>query len=541
MLPNFFAKTFFKSSVTPAPKSKGIPETVLILLISLFIMAAHNWQFFENAANVYETHNNYALSMLLIFSLHFLLLFICLALLGFGRLLKGMLALVLVTSASAAYFTDTYNVIIDADMLDNVVKTDAAEARDLLSIKQFVYILLLGVLPAWLVWRTPVQTKSFIKRIIWRLAILVISFVILLGNVLIASEFYATYIREHANVRYYSTPLGPYVEMITYINQEYIQADQTAFQIIAPDATRTPSDKPKLMLLVVGETVRADHFGLNGYQRNTTPRLSELDVINYTNVMACGTSTAHSLPCMFSAQGREFFTKSKANNQENLLDILYKTGVKTVWLDNNSSSKGVADRVTYLDSKSSSNNPVCDTECRDLGMLQQSQTWLQQQDSSADKIVILHQMGSHGPAYYKRYPKEFEMYPDTCQSNQLDSCTQQQIINTYDNTIAYTDHFLAESIEWLKTKQQDYDVSMLYISDHGESLGEGGLYLHGYPYMFAPIEQKHVPMVYWSPVYSQTQMQQSNAQLSHDNMFHSVLGWYDVSTQAYQPELDIFH
>lgn len=516
---------------------KSVGETRLILIVSIFILATHNWQFFHHASQAYQAHENYWLSLLLVSSLHLLLLFLCLSLLGFGRVLKALLSLVLITSASAAYFTDTYNVIIDVDMLDNVMKTDAAEARDLLSLQQGLYILLLGVLPAWLIWSLPSQPKPLLKLVFWRIASFVIGMVVLVGNTLVASEFYATYIREHANVRYYSTPLGPYVEMILYIQQQLDSGDE-AFQIIAPNANRTAGEKPKLMVMVVGETVRAANWGLSGYTRNTTPRLSELNVINYTNVMACGTSTAASLPCMFSAQKRTEFDKRSANNQENLLDILNKTGVDIVWFDNNSSSKGVADRVTYINSKSSATNPVCDSECRDEGMILQSQQWLDGLNADTDKLVLLHQMGSHGPAYYKRYPKEFEAFTDTCLSNQLDSCSQQQIINTYDNTIVYTDHFLAETIAWLKEKQDHYQVSMLYISDHGESLGEGGLYLHGYPYMLAPVEQKHVPMVYWASEYTDSQQQAKDNKLSHDELFHSVLGWYNVTSQVYEPGLD---
>jgi lipid A ethanolaminephosphotransferase len=516
---------------------KTIGETKLILLTSVFILATHNWQFFHHAAQSYQGHENYWLSLLLVTSLHFLLLFLFLLMLGFGRVLKALLSLVLITSASAAYFTDTYNVIIDMDMLDNVMKTDAAEARDLLSVQQALYIIFLGVIPAWLIWRLPTNQTPLTNLFVWRVVGFVAGGAILAGNVLVASEFYATYIREHANVRYYSTPLGPYAEMILYTEQQ-LNAGQEGFKIIAPNASRTAGDKPKLMVMVVGETVRAANWGLSGYERNTTPRLSELDVINYTNVMACGTSTAASLPCMFSAQKRTEFDKRSANNQENLLDILHKTGVDIVWFDNNSSSKGVADRVTYINSKSSATNPVCNTECRDEGMIQQSQQWLEGLNADTDKLVLLHQMGSHGPAYYKRYPEQFEAFTDTCLSNQLDSCSQQQIINTYDNTIVYTDHFLAETINWLQEKQDHYQVSMLYISDHGESLGENGLYLHGYPYMLAPIEQKHVPMVYWASEYTNSQQQAKDNKLSHDELFHSVLGWYNVTSQVYKPGLD---
>jgi len=525
--------------------SKPISESKLILLVSLFVLATHNIGFFQNTVQVYQTHDNLSLSLLLVSVLHGSLLFLAFSLLGFGWLLRILLAATLVISASAAYFTDTYNVIIDVDMIDNSLKTDPEEVRDLLSIQQGLYILFLGLVPAWLVLTIPLTQSTWAKRIAWRLGSFTMVMAVMVGTLVTAADFYATYIRENATLRYYSTPLAPLYEVGLYVDQEFIGQNQAPFQIIAPQATRTTGSKPKLSVMIVGETLRADHVGLNGYERDTTPLLAQEQVVSYSNVSSCGTSTAFSLPCMFSVQQRSNYSKQQAGNMENALDILQKTGVNVVWIDNNSSSKGVADRVDYREAKSSQYNTICNPECRDVGMLPIASTWLQDLPAKQDKLVVLHQMGSHGPAYYKRYPKQFEKFTDVCESNQLDSCSRQQIINTYDNTVLYTDYFLAQTIHWLEQQQANYDVSMLYISDHGESLGEGGLYLHGYPYMFAPKEQTHVPMIAWvadnhSLISYEELSKKKDQELSHDELFHTLLGMYGVEAEVYEAGMDLF-
>src|SRR5690606_4311384 len=163
-------------------------------------------------------------------------------------------------------------------------------------------------------------------------------------------------------------------------------------------------------------------------------------------------------------------------------------GVNVVWRDNNSSSNGVADRVTFEDFKTSTTNPNCDSECRDIGMLDDFDKLVKPDAHTKgsnkaspiarDTLILLHQMGNHGPAYFKRYPEAFEEFKPVCMTNELSKCDNQSVINGYDNAIRYTDYFLHNVIDTLKAYEQDYDVVMVYISDHGESLGENNIYLH---------------------------------------------------------------
>jgi lipid A ethanolaminephosphotransferase len=238
---------------------------------------------------------------------------------------------------------------------------------------------------------------------------------------------------------------------------------------------------------------------------------------------------------MFSALGREKYDKEKALAQENALDVLAKHGVEVLWRDNNSDSKGVATRVTYEDYKSPTLNPICSGECRDIGMLSGLDDYISQHKDK-DMMIVLHQMGNHGPEYYRRYPKAFERFKPACQTGELRDCSQEEIDNAYDNAILYTDYFLSEVIQFLKKYDEQYEVAMLYVSDHGESLGEHGFYLHAAPYIMAPKEQTHVPVIAWLGKHFDYSMEDikpyQHLAISHDDLFCSLLIAYELETKS---------
>jgi lipid A ethanolaminephosphotransferase len=304
--------------------------------------------------------------------------------------------------------------------------------------------------------------------------------------------------------------------------------------------------KPSLVILVVGETARADHFGLNGYKRNTTPLLEKENIINFSQFFSCGTSTAVSLPCMFSALEREGYDGKKARQQEGLLDVINHAGLSVLWRDNNSGCKGTCDRITNEKSNNSNQTEFCnDDGCYDDILLHDLNSKI---TSNKSQIIVLHQQGSHGPEYYRRYPEEMTHYAPVCTTNQLHDCSNEQVVNAYDNTIRYTDQFLVRTINWLKEHEKQFNTAMIYISDHGESLGENRLYLHGMPYSIAPDAQIHVPFLMWlsedfkqdNRINEKCLRQLSNKHFSHDNLFHSVLGMLDINTTARQEDQDIF-
>lgn len=508
-------------------------------------MVFTNLAFFKGVLGVYPLILENTAFLISVFLLFNCITVIVLSLFCYRHTIKPVLILIVIISSFTAYFMDSYTNIIDETMIDNILQTNLKEALELFSIKQFFYVLFLGVFPAIYIYKTPLKKQPFAQAVIARMKLLGVLSLIVAGILWLFSNYYFSFLREHRSLRYYVNPIYYMLSAAKYATKSYRHPDMP-LKKIALDAKISPLDSQReLIVFIVGETARADHFSLNGYHKKTNPLLEKEDIINFTNVTSCGTSTAHSVPCMFSIYTRDSYDKNKVKNTQNALDILKHVGVNVLWLDNNSSSKGVADRVPYIDYKTADNNPICDTECRDEGMLVNIQNYIDQH-KTGDIFIVLHQMGNHGPAYFKRYPKEFEKFTPTCKTNQFESCTKEEISNAYDNAILYTDYFLSKVIGVLKNNNSKFEAAMFYASDHGESLGENGLYLHGLPFMMAPDSQKNIPLILWfgdgfhaDDIDVNALRDRTNQKISHDNIFHTLLGLFEVETNVYNKDLDI--
>ena len=526
---------------------KHITQNRLIILVSIFFVLFYNYSFFDNVLTTYpwtEQNKGFLLSLPIVLVSITALFF---TLLSSKFTTKPLLIIVLLLSSMTAYFMNTYQVVIDDSMIRNTLQTDTKEAMDLFSFKQVLYFLFLGLLPAFLVYKTPIHYLSF-NASLWEKSkqiLLLLSIAIL--AIFIFSKHYTSFAREHKPLRYSANPSYWIYSVGNYIYKTF-NSTPIEVKALGTDAkvNRNLNTLPKLVILVVGEAVRADHLALNGYDKNTTPKLSQEDIINFPNVYACGTSTAESVPCMFSIYDKEDYSYKKGIGTENILDVLNHTGeVSVLWRDNNSDSKGVALRVPYEYYKSPLNNTICiEDECRDEGMLVGLDTYIQKQNSN-DILIVLHQMGNHGPAYFKRYTKAYEKFTPVCQTNQLEQCTKEEISNAYDNAILYTDDFLTKTIDLLKKYEHTHQTAMLYMSDHGESLGEKGIYLHGLPYFMAPDAQTHIAALAWfSTTLKKSKniaTMDANKKYTQDNLFHTLLGLFDVETKVYKPKLDIFN
>ncbi len=511
-------------------------QTPIIILVVLFIMVTGNSALFKGILKIYPlTAANvpFLASLTLFFTLITGVFFL---LICRGKATRWLLAIFLIITSLTAYYMDHYGVIIDTVMIDNLFQTNKNEAAGLITSSFLRSLILFGVIPALLVVKFTPKNDSSKHQLKSKLKLLLIAVGLMIAAILPFTADYTSFIREHKIVRFYANPTYAVYSTIKYVIQQFKTSSQhLPLTKIAKDAVLAePSNSPKeLIILVVGETARADRFSLNGYQRNTNPALSRENIVSFRNVTACGTSTGVSVPCMFSSLGHAHYDKQKALSQENVLDILKRNGVEILWRDNNSDSKGVATRVKYEDFKSPTLNQNCDAECRDSGMLIGLDRFIAS-NNNKDILIVLHQMGNHGPEYYRRYPKAFERFTPSCQTGELRDCTKDEIDNAYDNAILYTDYFLAEVINFLKKYDDSHETAMLYLSDHGESLGEHGLYLHAAPYLIAPKEQTRVPAIAWFGKqfeYKTEDIKQLiDYPLSHDDLFCSLLWGFEINT-----------
>ncbi len=313
-------------------------------------------------------------------------------------------------------------------------------------------------------------------------------------------------------------------------------------------AASNGNSKPKLLVIVVGETMRAANWGLNGYERQTTPKLNDRNVINFPHVTSCGTSTAVSLPCMFSPLGHDDYDERYIKSHESLFDVLKHAGIDVEWFDNQSGCKGVCEGVKNETLSLQSFPDLCASgRCYDEALVERLKDELKKNSgSNDDKVVVLHQLGNHGPSYYQRYPEPFGRFVPVCKTADLNKCQKNEIVNAYDNGVLYTDSVLDSLIAALKYQSQ-YSAAMLYVADHGESLGENGVYLHGLPYSIAPKEQTHVPMTWWldkgfigsTGLDDDCLYKNADGKYSHANLFSSILGLMQVATSVYKPDQDI--
>lgn len=524
----------------PAGPALGINR--LILLSALTFTLLFNQAFFRNAAQVYggSLHGWSFVGSLGIFL--FAVTVLLLSLLCVRHLTKPVLILLLLIGASSSYYMNRYNIVIDTTMLTNVIATDSKEVKDLVSLKLVLQMLFLGLLPAWLVWRTRIECAPFLRECRNRVLMVMATSLLALLSATPFGADYASFFREHKLLRYYANPVTAIYSTIRFISDAAASAQDAIRAPLGLTAHIPVTDLDReLVILVVGEAARADHLGLNGYARNTTPLLANENVLTLRDASSCGTATAYSVPCMFSLSDRSDFDLEEAGHTENLLDVLQHAGVGVLWRDNNSDSKGVTAAIEFQDFQTSDTNKRCDDECRDIGMLDGLDDWIAAHPTG-DLTIVLHQMGNHGPAYYKRYPPEFERFLPSCGTSELANCTQEQITNSYDNALLYTDFFLSQVIAFLKQHDSTFETAMLYMSDHGESLGENGLYLHGLPYVLAPEAQKHVAGLLWFgdsyEIDRELVKQRIQAPVSHDDYFHTVLGLMEIQTPEYNPEKD---
>lgn len=535
--------TLLPSRLTTQP---SININMVIILASIYFSAVLNHPIIQK---VY-TLSDYNLPLYLVSHLLLFCAFtIIFSLLAWPYIFKIVLIPLLLTSALTFYASIKYNVMFDYTMIENIFETNSGEAFSYINLSSIISFIMLGLIPALLLLKVKITYHSSILKMLFYRGMLLCSVIFMIA--LIAVFYYKDYASIGRNNSYLNKMLNPahVYNTFKYVNKNYL-TQPMQYKKLGEDAhlTEAANGKPTLMLLVQGETARAENIAYNGYPRDTNPYTENMGIIAFQDVSTCGTATAASLPCMYSNMTRSTYDKQRAVSQDNVLDILSHAGVQVHWLDNDGGDKKVAQNIAKEKINKEDNSDLCNQEsCFDEVLIRQLPKLIEQ-DPSKNKLLVLHLIGSHGPTYYQRYPADKTLFKPACERSDIENCSQEEIVNVYDNTIAYTDYVLAQAITLLKQYQQQYNIALFYLSDHGESLGENGLYLHGTPYVVAPKEQTHVPWFMWASddYFSNKGIDKSCLQqsalddaVSHDNLFHTLLGFYGVDTQQKKQALDI--
>ncbi|WP_311568115.1 phosphoethanolamine transferase [Photobacterium arenosum] len=521
--------------------------TTFIMLMAAYFSLVLNQpvvnEIFTLSTNVPDVWFPYTAPLLLFFA--FIIIFSCLAV---PYLIKPIMIILTLTSAGALFSANTYHVLFDTDMMENIFETNTSEVSFYINASSLMFLFLYGVIPSILIACVNFNYRdSWVKEFTSRLILVLVS---VTGIALIALTSYKDYASVGRNNHYLNRMIIPahVYNTYKYINKTYLTTPLEYIEL-GQDATLVPAPngKPTLLIFVLGETARGMNFHQNGYARETNPYTKDLGLVSFQDVSSCGTYTALSVPCMFSNMTRQQYNKKRANAQDNVVDVIARSGVETLWIDNDGGDKGVAKHTQLIKIDGSKQNKNCNgSTCYDTEMFAEAQRFIDKDD--ANKFLVLHSIGSHGPTYWQRYPDQNATFTPACNRSDIENCSDKEITNVYDNTLVYTDFILSKAIEMLKEYSEQYNVAMIYVSDHGESLGENGLYLHGTPYAIAPKEQTTVPWLMWLPKQYAQQKQidltciEQKAQhqaISHDNLFHTLLGLYGINSADKNQSLDL--
>ncbi len=547
-------KLFSHSSFFSQRPKKSISLSGFNMLLAMWLGLILNFAFYQKI-HEFTPYTNLKAGVLLVATALIIIAFYNLVLqwLNWKWNAKILASALIILGGFSAYFVNSLGVVITPDQIQNMLQTDAREVRDLWSMRLVIWTLVFVVFPLFIIWMLKIQPASLGHQLVHKSLSSVVSLGLILGLLFCFYVDYAAIFREHRDLKGMLSPQNSIASTLSYYKKKAPKAN-LPLVAFGEDAhllqQAQMQDHPKLMVLVVGETARAESFALNGYARNTNPELSKLAVINFNQVSSCGTATAVSVPCMFSGMSRETYDEQLASHREGLLDIVQRAGYQVTWIDNNSGCKGACDRVQKYQIPAQLKQKWCDAggECFDEILVDSLKDYLAHLDKNnpQPQLIVLHQMGSHGPAYFKRSKAPYQPFQPTCNSNAIQGCSTEELKNSYDNSIVYTDHVLAQIIETLK-QQTQYQTGFWYLSDHGESTGEHGLYLHGAPYSMAPTQQTHVPMLMWfSDAWKQQNTQQvsclkgqTEQARSQDHLFPSLLSLLDIKTQVTEDKNDM--
>lgn len=433
---------------------------------------------------------------------------------------KFLLVLFFIINAIAVYFVNTYSVIIDESMIGNVLNTKYEEASSFFSVKLIIYIVLFGVLPSIYIIKAKIITiplKKFLKTISLTLLFIITLVIINASNVLWIDK-------NSKTLGGLAMPWSYTVNISLFYTHQFKKNQK---EILLPNAT-IKDNKKSVVVLVIGESARSQNFSLYGYKKDTNPLLSKIPNVSHFEANSCATYTTAGVKGILDY-------KSTDELYEILPNYLYRNNVDVIWRTSNWGEPPV-----HIKDYQKKEDLMRDCKGDGCNYDELLLTGLKEQILASKKnkiLIVLHTSASHGPTYSKKYPPQFETFKPVCNSVELGKCSQTELINAYDNTIVYTDYLLSKVIEDLK-QLKEFNSTMIFVSDHGESLGENNLYMHGLPLSIAPKEQYEIPFIVW--LSDGSRQLKPNKTVSQYHVFHSVLNFLGVQSPIYDEKMNIY-
>lgn len=500
---------------------KKISLTVMSAVLSVFTLIAYHWPFFRLVTdNVKADLNGVLITVSLVVLMLALNFFFYTLVLYLGRIVgKCLLALLFVGNAVCLYFINTYQVLVTDKMMGNVFNTQYSEASGFFSGQALLYILFLGILPAVYLF---VQKTDYgrPKRFFAGAGLsLGLALLIAFGNM---TNW--PWIDRHA------TKLGsllmPWSYTVNSIRFYNAEKKRNRKAIPLPDA-RIATPGKDVCVLIIGESARRENFSLYGYGKPTNPLL-EKDSVTALMAEAAATYTTAGVKAILDH-------KPTKKLYEILPNYLFRNGVDVTWRTTNWGEPPVHIDKYYKAKDLQKMNPEADGKYDEILLAGLKEEIL---SCTKDKmLVILHTSTSHGPTYNKKYPAKFEVFTPVCTTVEMAKANPKELMNAYDNTIVYTDYLVHSVIEMLKDVPQRRSC-VLFVSDHGESLGEGNLYMHGVPMAVAPKEQIEIPFIVWTS--DKNLKIRPDQKVGQYHVFHSVLSFLGIDSPVYDQEKDIF-
>ncbi len=505
-----------------------IPSIYLYCLLTTFIFNSHVFLYIlenEEALSFFTIKIATAWALLVFFLTFFLLSVLSLISLHLCKIVAGLIFALNVVSF---YFMKTYQVIIDRTMIGNILNTRYVESSQYVSLVFALIFIFLVILPSIYIFQVKIVNR---RRISCAIHLIATTSICVLGIYFLSSTW--LWIDKHAKVLGGLTLPWSYIVNSARYYQNY--ARENELRLPLPDGVFN-SDEDRIVVLVIGESARSANFSHYGYERNTNPYTKALNFHTVEAAESCSTYTTASIECILSHSPNT----ERGNRYETLIDYLQRQGVNVVWRTKNWGESKIQPSK-YL--KAGDLKPYCTRNCDfdEVLLADLEQDYFN--SKSGKTLIVLHQSGSHGPTYYKKYPKEFEKFLPVCMTTEIGKCTRSELVNAYDNTIVYTDYILSRVIASL-TEKRDLKATMIYISDHGESLGEQGFYLHGTPYLIAPRFQKEIPFLLWmtdsmNQSYSFATANGVPSSQAQFMVFHTVMTAFGFESPIYNPNFSL--